>query len=145
MDTIQANRSWNEAHQSKFFALLRFTLGIIILVRGIIFIGDTDAIVTMLANSKISFLSVMLAHYVALAHLLGGLLIAIGLITRAAVIFQLPILLGAILFVNMEKGFFSMHSELGFSILVFALLLFFLFYGSGPLSVDKFMKKHKNV
>ena len=42
----------------------------------------------------------VVAHYVVVAHLLGGFLIAIGLLTRVAVVSQIPVLLGAVFIVN---------------------------------------------
>lgn len=145
MNYIQKIESWGDAHQSKWFSLIRILLGMIILFKGINFIQDTNALSAMIANSAVSFYAITLAHLVALAHLMGGILITLGLLTRVAVLFQIPILLGAIMFINAEKGFFSMESELGISILVLVLLLFFLVYGSGTYSVDLFMKKHKNT
>lgn len=143
--TIARIERWNETHQSKLFAFLRIALGLIILFKGLYFIQNTEELNRILENSRLEFGSFLLAHYVAMSHLLGGILIAIGLITRIAIIFQLPILLGAIIFVSAERSMFAVESELALSILVFILLVFFLFYGSGPLSVDNFMRKHKNV
>lgn len=134
-----------EKQHSVALDLLRILLGGIILWKGIYFVQDTDAILGMLANSKIEFLSFVLAHYVAMAHLVGGVMIMFGLLTRVAIGFQLPILAGAIIFVNSTHGFFSIHSELLFSIFVFALLVYFFFYGSGPLSLDEYMRKHRGV
>ena len=74
----------------------------------------------------------------------GGILIATGLITRWAVIFQIPILLGAVFFVNLPNGFTPINSEPGFSIAVLVLLIFFLFYGSGDFSLDNYLKKHSS-
>lgn len=136
---------WNESHQSKFFAFLRIVLGLLILAKGIYFIQNTHELNQMLDNSRLEFGSFLLAHYIAMSHLLGGILIAIGLITRIAVVFQLPILIGAIIFVNSQSSMFAVSSELALAILVFLLLIFFLLYGSGPLSVDHFMKKNKDV
>lgn len=143
--TIARLERWNESHQSKVFAFLRIALGLIIFYKGIYFIQNTEELNRILENSRLEFGSFLLAHYVAMSHLLGGILIAIGLITRIAIIFQLPVLLGAIIFVSAERSMFAVESELALSILVFILLVFFLFYGSGPLSVDNFMRKHKNV
>lgn len=117
----------------------------IIFFKGLFFIQNTDAVNAMIANSAIDLYAIFLAHYVALAHLMGGLLIALGLITRIAVIFQIPILVGAIIFVHAQKGFFSMESELGFSILVLVMLLFFLVFGSGKISVDEYLRKNAGV
>ncbi len=145
MDTLSKIDNWGESHPSRSLEILRIVLGLIIFFKGVFFIQNTEEINTMLSNSKLAWGTFMIAHYVAMAHLLGGILITIGLITRIAISFQLPVLLGAIIFVNAQHGFFSMQSELGFSILVFVLLVFFLFYGSGPYSVDHFMEKNKNV
>src|SRR4051812_10240315 len=122
MNVVQRIETWGDTHQTKWFALLRIVLGVIIFFKGLYFVQHTDAILQMIANSAVSIYAVFLAHYVALAHLVGGVLIAIGLITRLAIIFQIPILLGAIIFVNAQRGFYSIHSELGFSLLVLALL-----------------------
>ena len=99
----------------------------------------------IMENSKFPWVSFGLAHYVALAHLMGGILILLGLITRIAILFQLPILIGAVVFVNSQHGFFSVNSELSFSLVVLFLLLFFLVEGSGSFSLDEFMRKHEHV
>jgi len=145
MNSIQKIETWGDTHQTKWLAILRIILGLIIFFKGVAFIQNTDAIDAMIANSAVSIYAVFLAHYVALAHLVGGFLIVIGLLTRLAIVFQLPILLGAIIFVNAEKGFFSMPSEMGLSIIVLALLLFFLVFGSGKFSVDEFMRTHEHT
>ena len=145
MNLIHKIETWGDSHQSKWFALLRLSLGSIIFFKGIVFIRDTGAINGMIANSAVAIYAVMLAHYVALAHLMGGFLISIGLITRVAVLFQLPVLIGAIVFVNAQKGFFSIHSELGLSVLVLILLIFFLIFGSGKFSADEFMRMHEHT
>ena len=106
---------------------------------------NRDALLTIITNSTFDLYAVLLVHLVASAHLMGGILIVIGLITRIAILFQLPILAGAILFVNSKTGFYSMDSELALSVLVFVLLLVFLVFGSGKLSVDEWMKKNSKT
>jgi putative oxidoreductase len=142
MNIVQKVETWGDTHQSKWFALIRIILGMIIFFKGLFFVQNTDAINAMIANSAIDLYAVFLAHYVALAHLVGGVLIILGLITRVAVLFQVPILLGAVIFINAQRGLYSIHSELGFSILVLAMLLFFLVFGSGKISVDDYMRKN---
>ena len=142
MNIVQKIETWGDTHQSKWFALFRIVLGLIIFFKGLYFIQNTDAINAMIANSAVDLYAVFLAHYVALAQLVGGLLIVLGLITRVAILFQLPILIGAIIFVNAQHGLYSIHSELGFSILVLAMLLFVLVFGSGKISADEFMRKN---
>ncbi len=136
---------WADNHQVKWSAFLRIVLGLVIFFKGLIFIMNTDALLTMINNSAFDLYAVLLVHLVASAHLVGGLLITIGLITRIAILFQLPILVGAIFFVNSKTGLFSLQSELALSIIVLVLLLFFLVFGSGRFSVDDWMRKNSNT
>ena len=145
MNPFQKIEKWGDAHQSKWLSVLRIILGCIIFFKGLFFIQNTEALNAMIANSKVSIYAVALTHYVALAHLMGGILIILGLVTRLAILFQIPILLGAIIFVNAQKGFYSIHSELGYSVLVLALLLFILVFGSGKFSLDSFMRTHEHT
>jgi putative oxidoreductase len=85
----------------------------------------------------------LLQHYVIFAHLIGGVMITVGMVTRIAVLFQLPILIGAVFFVNSKAGFFSADSsDFWLSLIILFLLLFFLVEGSGPWSIDEYMRKH---
>jgi putative oxidoreductase len=118
----------------------------LILIKGIAFTSDTEALRDwMIRNSTFAFsglMAMVVVHTVALAHLVGGALIAMGLVTRLAVVVQIPILLGAVFFVNLTQGFSPLNSELWLSILVLMLLIFFWIAGSGPYSVDHWMKTH---
>jgi uncharacterized membrane protein YphA (DoxX/SURF4 family) len=96
----------------------------------------------MIANSRFRSGTAFLTSYVTFAHLLGGVLIIVGLLTRIAVIAQIPVLLGAVFFINARSGIFSLQSEFGLSLLVLLLLIFFLVEGGGPFSLDKFIKTH---
>jgi uncharacterized membrane protein YphA (DoxX/SURF4 family) len=42
------------------------------------------------------YTSFMIAHYVAVAHLVGGLMLLFGLYTRLATLVQLPVLIDAV-------------------------------------------------
>jgi len=134
---------WADTHHPMWLDLVRVALGIFLLVKGYMFVQDTDALFSILRKSQFPWVSVGLAHYVAFAHLVGGLLIAMGLITRIAILFQLPILLGAVFFINPERGFYSENTELWSSIIVLILLLVFLVFGSGRFSVDHLIRKPK--
>jgi putative oxidoreductase len=81
---------------------------------------------------------------VAFSHLVGGILIAMGLLTRIAILFQIPILLGAVFLVNIQNGLIAVSNnlEFEFSVIVLILLIVFLIFGSGKFSVDNWMKRH---
>jgi len=76
-------------------------------------------------------------------NLLGGFLIVIGLMTRFMALVQIPILIGAIFFINGQKGGFVPESELALAILTLLLLIFFLIEGSGPLSLDAYFQSNR--
>lgn len=144
MNAIERTIHWGETHHPAWLDPLRMILGVILFIKGIFFIRNTGAMDQMLANTDLEFLSFLMVHYVVFAHLVGGLLIACGLLTRLAVLFQLPILLGAVFFVNAEQGFFSMNSELGLSVFILILLIVFLVVGSGPYSLDSYYRRHRD-
>ncbi len=137
---------WADTHHPVWIDYVRIALGLFILYKGILFISNTEALMEISHSVDLAFFSIAMAHYVAFAHLVGGILIAMGLVTRLAIIFQLPILLFAVFFVNIRQGFLSVSNNLEFeiSLLVLILLIVFLIYGSGKFSVDEWMKKHPN-
>ncbi len=147
MNVVQKIEHWGDVHHAKWLDVIRIVLGLLILSKGIAFAGDTEAQKDwILQNNTFGFSGLMamaLVHTVALAHLVGGVLITIGLVTRFAVVVQIPILIGAVFFVNMSKGFSPLNSELWLSIIVLMLLILFWIVGSGSYSVDHWMKNHR--
>lgn len=137
MLSIKALNKWANAHTYYWLDILRIALGVFFFIKGIQFISQTEKLVELIQPLQ-GFGGVMLTvHYVAPAHLVGGLLIAFGLLTRWALIAQLPILIGAILinFVGV------MHAGgLIEAAVVLIVTIFFIFYGSGKHSADYMMK-----
>ncbi len=131
---------WSNKHQLRWLVFLRVALGLCLLAKGISFIKNSTILQTIFATSSIPKSLSWLAFFIPWAHLFRGFLIVIGLFTRIAVILQIPILIGAIIFVNTKSGVYSGESDLLFSIIVLVLLLFFLVKGSGSYSIDKQIK-----
>jgi uncharacterized membrane protein YphA (DoxX/SURF4 family) len=75
--------------------------------------------------------------------LFGGAFLAIGFLTRIAALVQIPVLIGAVFVIHFHEGFFTKAQTLEFASLVLFILLLFIFYGSGPLSVDEIVYKKK--
>ncbi|MEB2774856.1 DoxX family protein [Algoriphagus sp. D3-2-R+10] len=144
MEAISKIETWADRHHPKWIDFLRILLGLFILYKGILFISNTSALMELMNNKDLQFFNLGLAHYVAFSHLVGGFLIAMGLVTRFAILFQIPILLVAVFFVNIDSGFLSVSNNLEFelSLLVLILLFVFLIYGSGKFSLDNYMKEH---
>ncbi|HXB43174.1 MAG TPA: DoxX family membrane protein, partial [Puia sp.] len=88
--------------------------------------------------NKISWLPLLISW----ANFLGGFLIIIGLFTRIVALTQIPILIGALFFINADKEKIAAGNELIFAIITLLLLIFFLIIGSGPISLDNYFKKN---
>ncbi len=147
MNLVQKVEHWGDAHHAKWLDVVRIVLGLIIFSKGIALISDTGYLQDLLfRNSIFGFSSVMASvaiHIVAFAHLVGGILITIGLVTRFAVVIQIPILICAVFFVNVANGFSALNSELWLSVIVLSLLVLFWVVGSGPFSVDQQLKRKR--
>jgi uncharacterized membrane protein YphA (DoxX/SURF4 family) len=139
---IQRIDNWAEKHHPMWIDFLRILLGLTIFYKGIYFIVNSSAFVDLLRGTSLEFLSYFAVHFVIAVHVLGGLLIAFGLLTRFAAIIQIPILAGALLFVNLPNSLKAVNFETELSAIVLFLLLFILVEGSGPLSVDAYLSKH---
>lgn len=131
---------WFLARRSWCMSLLRIYLGVGLFIKAISFIKYRDDLVQTMLDSNIMFSGTGLAHYVILTHLIGGLLMVIGLGTRVAALIQIPTLAGAVFFVHGSGGAFNFAEELRFSALVLFILLLFVWYGSGPLSLRAMLK-----
>jgi uncharacterized membrane protein YphA (DoxX/SURF4 family) len=136
MNIVQRIEHWGDQHHPKWIDILRIGLGLFLCYKGIEFLSNMSAMLSLL-SSKMSFGSftiMMLSNYIAFAHLLGGTLLVLGLLTRFACLLQIPILIGAIVLINSSGDVFKPFSELGLSVLVLLLLIYFLIVGNGPWS-----------
>jgi putative oxidoreductase len=143
MGTLQQIHRWSLTHHPRWLIVVRVALGLILFVKGISFMSNATGLVELLESSIIVKGSAWWALGITWLHLLGGFLIIIGLFTRLAVLVQIPILLGAIIFLNIQPGAFNLAYELPFALATLLLLLFFLVEGGGPLSLDNFFSKYQ--
>ena len=130
--------TWADDHHPRWLDLIRMGLGVFIFMKGIEFLQDYVLLEALVDNLNLEMSATWVAHYIGPAHLFGGLLIAIGLLTRWSILAQIPILIGAVFFVNIQGG---NQMELIISLVTILLLFVFLLYGSGPWSVDALLKK----
>lgn len=146
MDRLEPVRRWIEERKDLVFDLMRIYLGIGLFVKGLQFISEREFLSRALRESgatefRFDFIATFLAHYIPLAHIGGGLLLAVGLMTRTSTLFQLPILVGAVFFVYGRDGLFGHNQELQFTALVLFLLILILIHGAGRLSVDHYIRE----
>ena len=140
----QRIEDWADHHHPKWLDSLRILLGLILLLKGIALILNREQVIINMEASNIDVFSFLAtSQYVLVFYIAGGLLVAIGLLTRVIILFQIPILVATIIFIDFHKGLFALNSELIYSILILGLLLFFLIYGSGKFSVDYLLSNSK--
>jgi len=143
MKLLQRIEIWGNQHHPKWLDAVRICLGIFLFYMGIVFIQNRDALITVINyNPSLAVLSIWLGHYIVFAHLAGGLLIALGSLTRLSVLVNIPVMLGAIFFVHSPTELFLVYRLPGLPFVILLLLVFFLVEGSGPLSVDAYMRRH---
>ena len=139
MDKLRQFHGWAETHPKVWLDCVRIYLGIGLFIRGVLIITNSRAafVTDMLARVGDSwFVGSALLHYVALAHLVGGVMLTVGVLTRIGAAVQLPILAGALFLIHRREGLMGPGQSLEFSALVLFLLVVVLIAGPGPLSVD---------
>ncbi len=144
MNLVLRIEDFADKHHPKWIEFIRMVLGVVLMIKGITLIANKDQVILDMQASGLDVFTFMVtAQYVIALYIAGGFLITIGLVTRVVSFFELPILLATIIFIDYHKGLFALNSELGYSIIILVLLLFFLFYGSGKISVDNYLRTHR--
>ncbi|TJY34005.1 DoxX family protein [Pontimicrobium aquaticum] len=137
MGIVKSLNKWANRHTYLPIDLLRIILGAFLFIKGLYFMGDSQILIDLIKPFQNLAGNVIIIHYVAPAHLVGGLLIIFGLLTRLAIVAQLPILIGAVI-INLSAEVNS--TDLVLAITVLLLCIFFLLYGSGKRSADYYFK-----
>lgn len=131
---------WLNQHGETGYAIIRIYLGIALLVRGWILFSDPSAITQLAGGQQVYWWY----SYIVGAHLVGGLLLAGGFLTRLAALLQLPILTGAVFFIHLHEGLATASQSLELAALVLVLLIVYLLFGSGPLAVDHYLTRQNS-
>lgn len=137
MDRIKFLNKWANRHTYWPLDIVRMALGVFLFFKGINFMSDSQVLLELFSPFKNMAGAMIIIHYVAPAHFIGGILIFFGLLTRWAIIAQLPILIGAVIinFVGEMNTF-----NLFISSITFFGCVFFMLYGSGKHSADYYFK-----
>jgi len=143
MKNINDCKQWIQSHVDVVIDLVRMYLGVGLFAKGLYFVMHKEEMQKLLEGAEnVVFAQGAVAHYVIPVHLVGGLLLAIGLLTRLAALAQMPILIGAVFYVWMPRVlFFEQRQNFEFAALVLFLLALIFVYGGGRLSVDQLITK----
>lgn len=144
MDTLKSIQQWSITHHPRWLIFPRLVLGALLCIKGIAFMSNATLLENLLSGSYWASNTHALQIIIGGANMLGGFLIMIGLQTRLMCLIQVPILIGAVVFINAQKGGFAPESELGLAILALLLTILFLIEGSGPMSLDAYFARNKH-
>ena len=138
-------KSWLHTHPDVMMDLVRIYLGVALFFKGIFFMANRDHLLQIMEQAgSWSIAPAFIAHYIVPVHLVGGLLLAIGLLTRVAALAQIPILIGAVFYVHLpQMTLMSVEprQNLELSALVLFLTCLVCMHGSGRFSVDHLINK----
>lgn len=141
MNLVHRIENWGDTHHPKFIDVIRIALGAFLLFKGISFMQNTEYLKGLIENQDIGNISpgilMGLVYYVTFAHMVGGILIALGILTRFGCIIQIPIVVGAILLSGVFQD--AINYMVWPSIAALAALVMFAILGSGPLSLDRYL------
>ncbi|HCW06070.1 MAG TPA: DoxX family protein [Cytophagales bacterium] len=147
MNMITRVEDWGNSHRPGWLDIFRVILGCYITYKGFDFLNHIEDLEMTIQGVNMAYAAVSMAHYVVFAHVLCGPLIALGLLTRIMCLVQIPILLGAVFWVNAPKGYMSLgnHMELEISLVVLLGLIVFMVFRAGKFSIDEKRRKEKAI
>ena len=146
MPTYRDLTQWGDRHHPRWFVILRIALGFVF--------SPEESHSCRTNNALLKEMIVAAVHWamtrvgcpilVTWMNLLGGLFLVLGIQTRLVAILELPMVIGAIVIINVQKTLFAPQSELGLAFLALLLLVFFIVEGGGPLSLDNYFYKNRS-
>ena len=135
---MKKNHVLNSSFTTEFgITMLRVFVGIAIFFKGAYFVLNMPLLENLSASS-IPFWNFMTAHYVVFAHLIGGLCLMMGLLTRIAALINIPVILGAIVFVHAPQGIFNSNTALELTVFLLVTLCVLTLTGSRFFAIDNF-------
>ena len=135
----------NKNSWGSFIFFLRVLLGLAFLFRGLQFFKD-NALLDQIIITTNSLKTYSLLHYVIpWIHLLGGLFIFIGLYTRVFALLQIPVLVGALIYVDPSLPPLLGNFEMPFTIFCLIFSILFTMIGEGNLSWKHLLTSEKGL
>ena len=143
MNKMQMCKAWLREHGDLFIDLVRIYLGCGLVVKAVFLMNHRDFLAQMIGETDATWMGgAFIAQYVILAHLFGGAMLALGMVTRLAALVQLPVLFGAIFAIYLPRyANVEPRQYLEYAGLVAFLLVLFSVFGAGRFSLDYFITR----
>lgn len=139
MKIIDKLNKWANKHSSIGLDIFRISSGIFLVYKGLFLWENTRYTIDSLNPFGGAEYGDLVIHSIAITHLIGGLMIIFGLLTRIAALAQIPILVGAII-INFS-GLMVMGNLVQASIIL-AGMVALIILGSGKHSIDYNQQLH---
>jgi uncharacterized membrane protein YphA (DoxX/SURF4 family) len=142
-DAFSTNH-WIKTHGDLVLDLIRIYLGLGLLIKGVFLMFHQEDLLHMMDTvGSMWFAPAIVAHYVILAHLVGGVCLSLGLLTRTAALVQVPVVFGALFYLHLPQMLKSLEARQSteFAALVLFLLVLISVYGAGRWSLDHVLAK----
>jgi putative oxidoreductase len=130
-------KAWIAERRDLAWDAVRVYLGFALVIKGFVYMFHHGAFAASMEQSGVPLAGPGLAEAVAVVHIVGGLMMTFGLLTRIGAAIQIPNLLGALFFVHLQEGLFTDAQTLEFTLLVLFLLSVIAVVGGGRLSIDE--------
>ena len=139
---INLKEIYRDKNQLRLFSydLIRFYLGVGLFLKGIQFMTQPKVLEFLDKDDTDQRFIKVIDILRCIFSYLWGLFLSIGIGTRIAAFMQIPVLIGAVIFVHSKEGLFTYSHNLEFTIFILFLLLIYIIAGAGKYSVDHFLK-----
>jgi uncharacterized membrane protein YphA (DoxX/SURF4 family) len=125
--------------------LLRVILGGALFIKGVDFIRNKAILKQVISEADLLEKFSILEAAIPWIHLLGGLLIIIGLYTRLVIFIQIPLVVGAIIVLFNTKNTSFYSTEMIFAVTILLLLLICLKFGDGFYSWKNLIHRERDI
>jgi putative oxidoreductase len=143
MNLIHKIEKWGDSHHPKFLDIIRVILGIFLLLKGLGFMENTASLKSIVESQPDitvpAGLIMAVVYYVTFVHLVGGTLIALGILTRFSALMQIPVVFGAVFFINILQSPFN--TDLASSVAALIFLVIFAVIGPGKWSLEHYLQE----
>jgi putative oxidoreductase len=142
MNRLEKLQEWGDRHHPKWLDVFRIALGLVLIWKGVEFLFNLDVLADFLRETGLSdqigtsVLLTLLTYFIIGLHIVGGVCITLGYRTRFFCLLNLPVLLGAVLLINLRQNIFKPYSEFWLSVIVLLAVICFFIEGNGYWSIE---------
>lgn len=123
--------------------LLRIVTGLFLLLDGVHILSHAAQLEESLRQAMSVPMTAVLIIFIGVAHLLGGVFIVLGLLTRIVILLQIPAILAEMYYIQPPNSFLG-NWEIAASAIVLVLLVILFVRNSGKFSMDYYRRKGKD-